>query len=252
MSYPFHVTSALRNVGPDAQVIVQSVSGGFFGGEVLGQRIAVGAGGQATVSFPSAAVVHAQGAKDAPRQSVLLHAEAGATLAYLPRPLILFPGGALIQAMDITVAEGSAVMMRDGVLMHDPHGMAAADRRLDSRITVRRASGHIIALDRMQVTDGLIAAATPGVTHGFRAFGSVWLIRQMDVPALKAAVAEAFAHEDACYVSTTALRDDGGALIRVAARDGGDLEVAMDAIHRIVVDPSTGETPQGARYRDQP
>jgi urease accessory protein len=230
VSYPFHVTAPLRPAGPQAQVVVQSVSGGFFGGEVIGQTIMVGAGGDASIEFPSAAVVHAAGGKEAPRQTVALQIGAGASLAYLPRPVILFPGSALAQVMDVTLGSGATLMMRDGFMMHDPQGMAPASRRLESRVTVKRDSGRILALDRMQVADAMIDAGLPGHTKGFRAFGSLWLIRELDVPALKTIVADAFDADPACYVAITALRDGGGALVRVAARDGGSLDAAMSTL----------------------
>jgi urease accessory protein len=207
--------------------MVQSVSGGFFGGDVIDQNIAVAAGGDASVEFPSAAVVHATGGKEASRQCVSLQIGAGATLTYLPRPMILFPGSALNQVIDVTLGSGATLMMRDGFMMHDPQGMAPVLRRLESRVKVRRDTGRILALDRMQVTDAMIDAALPGHTKGFRAFGSLWLIRELDVAAFKTIVADAFEDDPTCYVAITALRDGGGALVRVAAKDGGSLDAVM-------------------------
>ncbi len=235
VGYPFNVTAPLRSASLDAELIVQSVSGGIYGGESLGQHLNVGAGAHAVVRMPSATVVHGARNGGTACQRVSLLAVEDASLSYLPRPLILFPGSAFMQAMEVTVAESATVLIRDGFLLHDPQTMASAARDLRSHLTVRRTTGALLAMDRMRVDDGMIDAACPGVTSAFRAFGAVWLIRRMDASicrAIKTAVARLFDGSEGCYVSTTALRDDGGAAVRVAAIDGGALDSALDAIVR--------------------
>jgi urease accessory protein len=237
VSYPYNVTAPLRHHGPEAQVIVQSVSGGLFGGEVLRQAVSAGPGARVCLRMPSAAVVHAQGTKNAARQTVTLRAEERAILFYLPRAIILLPGSALVQVIDISLARSATVMIRDGFLTHDPDGAAKGARRLESGVTVRQACGRIVALDRMRVTDGIIDAAGPGVTNRYRAFGTVWLLREMSVSVfqfLQHAVAAYFAADAACYAATTALRHEGGALVRIAALDGGDLDRALDAVSELL------------------
>ena len=232
VSYPFNVTAPLQSAAPRAEVIVQSASGGVYGGEQLGLRVTMGASAQAVIRMPSATVVHATRTGEAARQYVSLRAGEGATLLYLPRPLILFPGGALVQAMDVTVARTATVMIRDGFLLHDPTAMAPAARTLHSRVTVREAAGRLIAIDPMRIDDGLVDAASPGVTGAFRAFGAVWLVRRMEAACfrkVKAAIADRFVRDEDCYVSTTSLRGKSGAIVRLAAVDGGALDVALDA-----------------------
>jgi urease accessory protein len=229
VAYPFYVTAPLRSRLPGAAVIVQSVSGGLFGDDRLGQRVTVGAGAEATLRMPSAAVVHNRRGKRASRQSVTLRAEAGAKLFYLPRPVILLPGSGLVQDVDITVASGATVLLQDGFLMHDPAGDRPVSRCLVSRVAIRQASGCRIALDRMRITDDIIVAAAPGVTGGYRAFGTVWLLRDTPTDAyqrLKAALSPVFAETGQAYMAMTALRDERGVMIRIAARDGGDLDIA--------------------------
>jgi hypothetical protein len=50
------------------------------------------------------------------------------------------------------------------------------------------------------------------------------------VQRVKATIARLFAPDGDCYVSTTSLRHDAGAVVRVAAVDGGALDVALEAI----------------------
>jgi len=229
VSYPFHVGAPLRGV----EVFVQSVSGGLFGNDRIGQRIEVGTDGAAVVRMPSAQVVHGRRGKDAARQAIALQAAAGARLAYLPRPVILLPGSGLVQSLDVTLGEGARVLLQDGFLLHDPAGSPQAARFLDSRVTVQRACGRRVARDRMRVTDAMLDAAAPGVAGGYRAFGTVWLLQDMAAQAygpLRATLAAVVGQD--VYGAMTKLREGSGALIRIAARDGGALDAALGAITR--------------------
>ena len=233
VSYPFFVTAPLRGQGSGAEVIVQSVSGGLFGGDRIAQQVTVSDGAEAVIRMPSATVVHHRRDRSPSSQAVTLRAGDCARLLYLPRPVILLPGSGLAQSMDITLDRRSFVLIQDGFLMHDPQGNPSAARAIDSRVTVRRASGRVVALDRMRVTDDVIASATPGVTGGYRAFGSVWFLHETESEIyrrLKAAVSLVASRAPACYLAVTPLRAELGAMVRVAARDGGDLDAALTMI----------------------
>jgi urease accessory protein UreH len=123
--------------------------------------------------------------------------------------------------------------------MHDPVSVLPGARALDSRMTIRSASGRLLALDQMRVTDEVLAAATPGVAGGYRAFGTVWLLLETEgdvLPQIKAALSLAAADTDACYLAMTPLRAGSGAMMRIAARDGGDLDVALAMIRAVCID----------------
>ncbi|HKU95721.1 MAG TPA: urease accessory protein UreD [Vineibacter sp.] len=243
VGYPFNITAPLQTDAPCADVIVQSVSGGIYGGERLGQHLSAGAGAQAMVRMPSAAVVHAARSGERAHQCVSMQAAEGAFLSYLPRPLILFPGSAFMQTMEVTVAGSATVLIRDGFLLHDPQAMPSGARDLRNHLIVRKIAGGVIAMDQMRIDDGMIDTASPGVTNTFRAFGAVWLIRRMDATryqSIRTTIARLFSGSDDCYVSTSALRDDGGAVVRVAAIDGGALDAALDAIVATLQDMCLG------------
>ncbi len=231
VSYPFHVAAPLAGAGPGVEVIVQAMSGGLFGDDRLGQRIVVGAGGAAVIRMPSAPVALGLRGKAAARLAVTLQAEAGARLAYLPRPVILLPGSGLVQSMDVTIGDGARVLLQDGFMMHDPVGSPPGGRFLDSRVTVVRARGRRVARDRMRVTDAMLDAAGPGVAGGYRAFGTVWLLQHMpaeEYGRLRATLSPLCGQD--VYGAITPLRAGSGALIRLAARDGGALDGALSAI----------------------
>jgi len=227
VSYPFFVAAPLRG----AEVILQSVSGGLFGGDRIAQQVALGDGAEAVIRMPSAMVVHHRRGKAAACQTVVLRAGEDARLLYLPRPAILLPGSGVVQSMEITLGRHAAVLIFDGFLMHNPGGHPSEPRALESRVTIRDASGRLIALDRMRVTDEMLTAADPGVAGGYRAFGTAWLLKDMEGDAydrLKPAIAQASG--DACYLAMTPLRAGCGAMLRIAARDGGDLDAALTMI----------------------
>jgi urease accessory protein UreH len=237
VSYPFFVTAALRRTDATAEIFVQSVAGGVFGDDCLHQRVEVAEGAAAILRMPSATVVHRAGRTGASRQAVLLRTHPGARLFYLPRPLILLPGSALEQVTEITLGRGSTVLIQDGFLFHDPHGTPPAARRLDSRMTIRRSTGRLVALERLRVGDASLGTAGPGMTNPYRAFGTVWLLHETTPglhEQLSAATARIFAGHPA-YMAMTRLRDAAGVLIRIAAPDGGDLDTALTAIREAML-----------------
>ena len=236
--YPFFVTSPLRGRGTRAEVVVQSISGGLFGNDRLSQRVTIGDGAEAMIRIPSATVVHHRRGNAASNQTLTLRVGHGATLLYLPRPLILLPGSALVQSTEIMLSGQSIVFVQDGFLMHDPYGVPSAARAMDSRVTIRTAPGRLLALDRMRITDEAIAAAAPGVTGGYRAFGTLWLLCASESyagRALKAVTEVVQGERSTCYVAMTPLRAGIGAMVRVAARDGGDLDVALTTIREALI-----------------
>ena len=238
VTYPFFVTAPLRDRGTTAEIILQSVSGGLFGDEQVAQRIAVGDEATAVIRMPSATIVHDRRDKAATRFSVSLRVGASARLQYLPRPVVLLPGSGLVQSIDLSVGAGSTALLQDSVLMHDPATIAGAARSLDSRISIRDSAGRLIALDRMLLTDADIA---PGFTGRYRTFGTIWLLQDMrdglyqDLKAALSAAASDAVGGGACYWGVTPLRAESGLMIRIAAADGGDLDVAMTAFRQPLV-----------------
>jgi urease accessory protein UreH len=137
-----------------------------------------------------------------------------------------------VQSIDLSVGAGSTTLLQDGMLMHDPATIAAAARNLDSRISIRDGCGRLIALDRMHITD---ADITPRVTGAYRAFGTLWLLQEMtsqEYRHVKAAVTDVSSRHPSCYWGVTPLRAERGMMIRIAAADGGDLDMAMTAFRQ--------------------
>ncbi|MCB8877073.1 urease accessory protein UreD [Acidisoma silvae] len=229
VTYPFFITAPLRGRGPDAEIVIQSISGGLFGGERVAQRVTLGSGATAIIRMPSATIVHDRRDKAAAQCAVSLQLADSARLDYLPRPTILLPGSMLVQSVDLTLGPGATALLQDSVLMHDPNGMPTASRALDNRISIQNSAGRLIARDRMMITDA------NGEAGPYRAFGTLWLVAEITKSRYKDIKFLISSHDWACYWGMTQLRADSGIMIRFAARDGGDLDSGMTRMREMLL-----------------
>jgi urease accessory protein len=233
--YPHHVTAPLAG-RDDAVLVVQSASGGLYGGEHLQQQVVLGAGAQVTLRFPSATVVHAARQQPAVQQAVQLELGAGAVLRYLQRPLILLPGARVVQRLRASVADGARMLWCEGVALHDPAGAAtapAAGRLFDSRLAITDPAGRLRVVDRFCFDTAMLAAAVPGVTGRHRAFGALWWIGPLPEgqPGRWRLAAQAVqAAGTGLSVAASSLPHGMGAVLRVAAPDAGGLDAALGTL----------------------
>ncbi len=228
--YPFHVTAPLRDGGPAARIVVQSASGGLYGGERVVQRVRAGEGAWARLCFPSATVVHAARATPGTVQHARLDAPSGARLDWLARPVILFPGARLSQRTELRAAPDAWIVLTEGAMLHDPDGPPSGPRALLTETVVRDPSGRLLALDRQRLDDAILAAARPGATGGYRAFGTVWLVGAFDTggaAAVRSCVAAGVDGRDGVRAGASLLPNRAGVVVRIAARDGGGLDEAL-------------------------
>lgn len=230
--YPHHVTAPLGG-HDDAVLVVQSASGGLYGGERLQQEVVLGAGAQVVLRFPSATVVHAARQQPAVQQAVHLQLGADASLQVLQRPLILLPGARLVQRLHASVAVGARLLWCEGVALHDPASpgpATQAGRLFDNRLTVTDAAGRPRVVDRFCLDDAMLDAAVPGVTGGHRAFGAVWWIGPLWEARLgrwRSAAQTVQAAGRGLSVAASSLPHGMGAVLRVAAPDAGALDAAL-------------------------
>jgi len=244
--YPHHITAPLAGRHA-AELVVQSASGGLYGGEQLAQRIDLDAGAQVTLRFPSATVVHAARGQAAVQQGVALQLAEGANLHYLQRPLILLPGARLVQTLQASVAAGAQLLWSEGVMLHTPVppadaparplAQAAPGRSFDSRLAITDAAGRPRVIDRFCLDDAMLDAAVPGVTGSARAFGALWWLGRLpDDAAARCRAAVRAVQAGGAGVSlgvsagVSSLPHGMGLVLRVAARNGGDLAAALGTL----------------------
>ena len=91
--------------------IIQSSSGGLFGGERLLQRLRLAPHAAVHLTNQAATIVHAMRGHAATVQRVELELGNNAYLEYLPEPVTLFPGAGLEQQVRVTLAPQSVLLL---------------------------------------------------------------------------------------------------------------------------------------------
>ena len=136
--HPFHITRPFYR--PDdpagmATLYLQSSSGGLYGDDQLDLRIVAEAGARAHVTSQASTMVPASHGGRA-RLGVRLRVEAGATLEYVPDPLILFDGADADTTLDVSMAPGATAIVADAVLLHNPAGGMPTSGRWTNTIMI--------------------------------------------------------------------------------------------------------------------
>ncbi|WP_222183069.1 urease accessory protein UreD [Geminicoccus harenae] len=249
--HPFSVQAPLwdlpgRPLG--ARIFVQSMSGGIFEGERLGQRVAVQQGAELRVEVPAATVVHEMPNGGASEQRIELVAEAGSVLEFTPPPLILFPDSRLTQTIEVTADAGARLLVGDGFMMHDPGRTGRGFDWCVTTLGLARPDGRLVALDRSRASGTALAADTPGVAGGFLAQGSLLLVRPTSPALAKEWCREiqVLLEGPDVFGGASPLRQEAGLFVRLLARDGGALVQAQAGLVRLMRRMLHDETPVGA------
>lgn len=232
-----------------ATVLVQSGSGGLYGGERLGQRLALGAGSAVHFTTQAATVVHARRDYAATTQAVTLDVGHGAYLEHLPEPLILFPDAALEQRVEACLGPDAVLLHADGIVRHDPGDTDRPFAHYRSELTVRGANGRLLLRDRLAV-DGVVfdRHLAHGQSAGWRGYGlllvaapgrgaeqAAWCAR------LNAGFASLAGPTDAgLYAACAPLPNAAGVACRIVSRDGAVLRLALERCWRDMRQALTG------------
>ena len=223
-AFPFHVTRTL-GTGDEALVILQSLGAGLLRGDRFRSRIVALAGARARVETQGATVAHATPGGEA-RQVARLEAEPGARLAWLPRPLILFPDARVASTLEIVLHEGGRIVWRDAFLAHDAGGAGGRFARLDAETTLRRPDGATLAVDRFSI-DGAALDETGPDARVHAALG--WAGEDCGA-ALASRLRAALEARSDVYGGVSTLPGGAGLFARLAAPDGAALRRALVAL----------------------
>lgn len=229
-----------------ASLILQSGSGGLYGGEHLGQRFVLDANAAAHITTQAASVVHASQDLGATVQHLEMRVGPAAHLEYIADPLILFPGANLRQDLEAWLMPGAVLIFADGIVRHDPGPEDRSFAQYASRVTIRGSDSELLVRDSAAVdgsgfdgvlmrdragwsATGLVLAAAPGQsTHH-----SAWCSLVNDHLDTLAPVTKGEA-----YASCGLLPNDAGVACRIVARDGqalrDTLEVTWRALHQAI------------------
>ncbi|WP_088651725.1 urease accessory protein UreD [Marinibacterium profundimaris] len=203
-------------------VILQSSSGAMTGDDRLSQRIVVAEGAAAHVSTQAATVVHRADPGPGSSERIDLQVAGGGYLEFLPDPRILFPGAALTQRLDLTLAPGGAAIISDSFALHRPSGAEAAPVRYRSDITLRRPVGRPLVLDRQRLPD------PPPAETCHAGLYILWPGADAQAAEVSASLSRALAAVPGLYGAASPLPHGMGVGLRLVSRDARALRRGMD------------------------
>jgi len=238
-----------------ATLILQSGSGGMYGGEVLGQRFVVDANAAAHVTTQAAAVVHDSRNLGPTVQQVRMEIGDAAHFEYVADPLILFPGAALHQEAEARIGHGATLIYADGVVRHDPGPEDRSFRQYASRLSVRGPDGALLLRDDTVVDGRGFDFSLARDRHGWSATGLVLAVSPARTADhgdwcaelnLRLGSLGAVAKKEA-YASCGLLPNNAGVACRVVARDGHSLRATIELSWRTLRHVVTGSAAPRSR-----
>jgi len=232
--FPFHVTQPFQLAGGvpgEATVILQALGAGLVRGDRIEMDITVEAGAKAHLTTQGSTIAHAMPDGRAEQGARVVVGE-GASLHYLPRPMILFADAAVTTRLEITVHESAQVLWCDGYLTHDTEKNGGRFTGLDAETMLCRDTGELLALDRF-VLDGATPDA-PGVMAGFPVHAGFGCHGYRGPAEIAERLVSAMADDDTIYSGVSTLPDEQGLFGRILARDGVALRRAMSTVREIV------------------
>jgi urease accessory protein len=229
-SYPFsvsrvfYVDTAPLGMG---SVILQTASGTLNAGDRLLERLHTGAMSSAHVTTQGAAVVHRSPAGMETVERVELVADEGSLLEYLPELRILFPDSRFSQTTTLQLGARSIAITCDGFVVYDPAHAGRSFRSFVAETEILGTEGRVLAkeavyLDRLPAMTGRRAQ--------FRAFGTLFIAALIETQVhdgLREAIGCAMSSFAGLYWSVSALPNQCGVSLRIAAQDGGMLRAGI-------------------------
>lgn len=220
-------TSPLRVLCPIdldgcAYTTILNTSGGIVAGDVLCQRIEIGAGAHALVTTPSATKVY-RSTEAIARSITTIDVGAGAVLEWLPDPVIPYAGARFDQSLHVRVhAGGTAIVTEAWVVGRVARGERWAFSLLanDLRIDV---GGRPAVRDRYTLGPG-----DAGALEGWSHLAAWYAVsgREIDWPALSDGLAgDLDALHPSVYGGVSTLAR-GEVVVRCVAASAPDLDVA--------------------------
>ncbi|MBB96385.1 MAG: urease accessory protein ureD [Rhodobacteraceae bacterium] len=245
--WPFVLTRSFvldGDPGHLRSVILQSSSGAMHGDDRLSQRIMVGEAAAAHVATQGATSVHRAGPGLGSVERIELQVAPEGYLEFLPDPRILFPGAALTQRLDLSLAEGGAAIVSDSFTLHQPSGVAPAPVRYRSDITLRRPGGRPLAIDRQVLPD------LPPTQRCHAGVYVLWPGAQAGAASLAADLSRAFEGIGGLYGAASPLPHELGLGVRLVADAAPALRAGLDQVWQTGRKAVLGHGPGHSRTRD--
>ena len=227
--WPYTLSRSFRLPSNRLSLILQTVSGALQADDRLVQRICVGSGAAVDIATQGAMPVYRAADGLTARDDVTLEIADGGSIEYRPDLRILFPNASLSQRVCVRLAETATAIVIDGFVTHDPAGSGRIFSDYCSEILVQRPDGLLLAVDRIALT---APAYSLGKRRSFVAHGT--LLMAVSQPsaraeALCACIRTSLQPLSGLYAAVSALPNNAGVALRIAAVDGRHLRLALQA-----------------------
>jgi urease accessory protein len=209
--------------GGAPEAVLLNTAGGLTGGDRFDVEVRIGAGADATVTTAAAEKIYRAGDGNTDI-SVTLELEAGARLAWLPQPTILFDQSRLDRRTAVTLA-GTATFVAVEMLIFGRAAMGEDVRAGTCRDVWRvRRDGALVFADTFRA-GGAIGDMLdrPGTLDGARATGMLLYV----APDAASRIDKVRALLESEEVVVGASTWDGMLVVRAMAREGRTLQQAM-------------------------
>ena len=231
MAYPLSVSPTFRldALGGHAATLQQqraylyrmNTSPGLLAGDALTMTCHLKVGSKLYFADQAAIKVHRMPQPETFSQvDYSVQLEAGATLEFLPEPVILFEDAALFQTADIVVAPSASLCWGEIVL---PGRWARGEhyqfREFSSRVRIRSDRGKLVFVDQMKLLGKTNRFARSGLFSSAPVLGSLIVLLPEtvgDLAALQQRV-EAIASDSAIDMASSVLPGARGLLVRAMA-----------------------------------
>lgn len=223
-------------VASAGSVTVQNAAGTIIPGDVIRQRIEVTDGGYAVVRGQGATMVNGVAGGAVSTEDTRVHVGPCSRLVLDAPPRILTADAHHRQHTRVQVEPGGRLLLVDAVVLH-PDLTAENFGSYESTVEIQAPNGSVLALDAQRMN------TPPRISRSPNAFGTVYVVGG-DADAAPSAGLEALAPDlealtelagpRRVYTGVSALPNDAGWMIRIAATDGGRLKTAIGATTAIV------------------
>lgn len=205
-----------------ATVVVQSGSGSVIDGDRLHQVLHAGCGAQVRVVGQGAVSVQRAGEARGATEESRLEVGAGAWLENVPQPRVLFPGADFTQRVEIDVRGTGIALSVDAFVLHADN---TEPQRYRCETSVAR-DGVMVARDR-----ALLVSPPDGASFGWLRAHAVVLLAGTGCDTERAPEGwRRWTQEvgsQKAYGAVSALPNDAGLVVRIAAVDGRLLRAAV-------------------------
>ncbi|MEJ8570053.1 urease accessory protein UreD [Microbaculum marinum] len=247
VGYPFHVTRPFHLEAEPAHLAtlyLQSASGGIYSGDDL--AIDIEAAGDTGIHITSQASTVVHDTRGAPARQVI-HIDVGENsfMAFATDPLILFPGAAIEQFVTVRLGRGSAALVTDAFLSHDPGGRQRPFGLYRSVVEIMDQDGARLAIDRTRI-EGADLAGAVSPHGGFSASASVFAAG-FDTSGLPPEVLETALAGPGTLCGASELPNGAGIGMRILADGGVSLTRALERVFDTVFAARFGTPPSRRR-----